>query len=161
MPALSACRVPVTPTALAVAAAVLASSPAVAQEPAAPPPDQPIGYALMSDAGWRAFETYLAAPPPRAFALGPDGAYGWSRAATLAEAMRAAVDRCQPHAAAGCQVVGANRELVIGVDGDALPAIVTLAEPTDAVGLAALRDALSAGGGRAVALAATRPAARR
>lgn len=152
---------PLTMATVLASAAVLAASPAAAQQAATPPPDQPIGYARMSDAGWDAFATYLATPPPRAFAVGPDGAYGWSRAATLADAMRSAVDRCDAHAAAGCQVVGANRELVVGVDGDGLPAIVTLAERADAGGLAALRRVLSAGGGRAASLAATRPGQRR
>lgn len=51
---------------------------------------------LKNDAAREAYRAFLAAPPPKAFALAPNGAWSWRGEG--AGVMRAAVERCQTHA---------------------------------------------------------------
>jgi hypothetical protein len=51
---------------------------------------------LKTDAAREAYRAFRAAPPPKAFALAPNGAWAWRSDGSAV--MRAAVERCQTHA---------------------------------------------------------------
>jgi dienelactone hydrolase len=51
---------------------------------------------LKNDAARNAYQAFLAAAPPKAFALAPNGAWSWR--SDGAGVMRAALERCQTHA---------------------------------------------------------------
>jgi dienelactone hydrolase len=70
--------------------------------PYASPALRPPG--ALSASGRKDFAAYLAASPPKACAVGGDGAYGWRTGRrSAAEASRAALDLCGAHASA-CHV---------------------------------------------------------
>jgi dienelactone hydrolase len=55
-----------------------------------PPPRRPnlVAPAVLSTNGRKAFETYLLSPPHKAFALAPDGSFGWQSGERTTEAAR-------------------------------------------------------------------------
>ncbi|MEW5769330.1 MAG: TlpA disulfide reductase family protein [Pseudomonadota bacterium] len=62
------------------------------------------------EAGYRQF---LAAPPHRAFAIAPGGAWAWSQgAATLGDAQEQALESCQAHTQQRCVPYAADRKVV-------------------------------------------------
>jgi dienelactone hydrolase len=66
---------------------------------------------LKNDAARDAYRAFLAAPPPKAFALAPNGAWAWRSDGRAV--MRAAVERCQTHAKeATCKLYAVDETVV-------------------------------------------------
>jgi hypothetical protein len=66
----------------------------------------------LSPAGQRAFQLYLAAPGEKAFAIAPDGYWGYEFGRRTAdEARNTAMGRCQLHGAT-CRIVMVNDEAI-------------------------------------------------
>jgi thiol-disulfide isomerase/thioredoxin len=63
--------------------------------------------------GKEGYRQFLATPPPRAFAIAPGGAWGWStEAATAAMAEDEALANCQTNTAQRCRIYARDREVV-------------------------------------------------
>jgi hypothetical protein len=65
-----------------------------------PPPPRPklVAPAELSTNGRTSFETYLMSPPHKAFAVAPDGSFGWQSGERTTEAARsAALQFCHEH----------------------------------------------------------------
>lgn len=71
-----------------------------------PPPPR------LSASGLRSFQEFLRHGPNKAFAVSPDGAYGWrAGVATREDAIRDAFDNCRKHAS-DCELYIVNDEIV-------------------------------------------------
>ena len=71
-----------------------------------PPPPR------LSESGLRSFQDFLRQGPNKAFAVAPDGAYGWrAGVATREDAIKDALDNCEKHAI-GCEIYVVNDEIV-------------------------------------------------
>lgn len=71
-----------------------------------PPPPR------LSTSGLRSFQDFLRHGPNKAFAVAPDGAYGWrAGVATREDAIKDALDNCDKHAR-GCEIYVVNDEIV-------------------------------------------------
>jgi dienelactone hydrolase len=71
-----------------------------------PPPPR------LSDSGLRAFQDFLRAEPNKAFAVAPDGAYGWQSGMNSRElAISRALERCKEFAK-DCRLYVVNEEIV-------------------------------------------------
>lgn len=82
-----------------------ASSPQPRTSALPPPPN-------LTDSGLRDFETFLRAPTHKAFAVAPNGAYGWQSGMDSREAaIRRALERCKEYSP-NCRPYIVNDELV-------------------------------------------------
>jgi dienelactone hydrolase len=71
-----------------------------------PPPPK------LSESGLRSFQDFLRQGPNKAFAVSPNGAYGWqSGVSTREEAISRALERCRNHAP-DCRIYAVNEEIV-------------------------------------------------
>lgn len=110
--------------------AALAAAPAMAQEPDA--------IANLSPQGREAFTVYSQFSEPKAFAVAPDGAYGfYGGRGSADEAMAEAVRRCESVSTVGnCQVVSMNDEPMIAAG----PGVVEALRGMNTSTMAGLRE---------------------
>lgn len=101
-----------TPRSLLLATAILASLPGQAHSAKLTDVDAVPHLDAQGKAGYRQF---LATPSPRAFAIAPGGAWGWStEATTTAMAEQEALTNCQANTQQRCQVYARDHEIVLG-----------------------------------------------
>lgn len=136
---------PLLGTIAATTIALAAAGPAAA--------DDAMGWSEVTDTGWEAFESYLVAEPPKAFALAPDGSIGWREEATMDAAKQGALAHCTEFASTGCQIVSTNQTIVYYRQDDGTVLAVDLAEHGQEQFREAVQTFLAAGGTRALATA--------